>query len=85
MMYLMVLLDVGPERPMGLAPEAQRDPKGIKELALVPPAGSSMETVARNLEGLTEGIPDYRGVKEVPIEYQIHTVGVIPRVHRLLR
>ena len=77
----MLLVYVGPERPMGLALEARRDPQGIRELALVPPVGSLVETVAHNLEGQTEGILDYRGIKEVPIEYQIHIVGVMPRVH----
>jgi len=61
MMYLMLLADVGLERPVGVAPEAWRDPQGIRKLALVHPAGSSVETVAHNLEGLTKGIPNYRG------------------------
>ena len=77
--------DVGPVRPVGLAPEARREGQGANVLALVPPGVDTSETIARNLEGLLEGVPDYQGVEEVPIEHQIHTVGVVPRVHRLLR
>jgi len=85
MMYSMELADVGPERPVGLAPEAQRDPQGTIELVLAPPASNLVETVAQNIEDLTEGILDYRWIEDVPIEYQKHTVGVIPRVHQILR
>lgn len=65
----MVFADVRLVRPAGLAPEAQRDPEGIRELALAPPADVSIETVARNLEGLMAGVPDYMGIEEVPIEF----------------
>lgn len=85
MRYSMLFADVGPVRLVGLAPEVRRDPQGIKELALAPPVGDSIETVAQNLKGLMVGIPDYMGIKEVPIDFQVHIVGVIPRVHRLLR
>lgn len=44
-----------------------------------------METVIQNLEGLLIGILDYMGIEEVPKVSQIHTVGVEPRMHRLLR
>lgn len=44
-----------------------------------------MEIVIRNLEGLLTRVPDYMGIKEVPIASQIHTVGVEPRMHCLLR
>lgn len=84
MMNSMVFVDVRLVRPVGLAPETRRDAQGIATLALVPPTDDLVETVARNLEGLTVGIPDYMGVKEVPIAFHIHTVGVVPRVHRLL-
>ena len=77
--------DVGPTRPLGLAPEARTDAQGIGALALAPPGDDTMETVIRNLEGLLSGIPDYQGIEEVPIASQIHTVGVEPRMHRLLR
>ena len=77
--------DVGPTRPIGLAPTARREGQGAGALALVPSGVDKTETVARNLEGLLEGVPDYQGVVEVPIVHQIHTVGVEPRVHRLLR
>ena len=76
---------MGPVRPIGLAPTARREGKGAGALALVPPGVDTSETVALNLEGLLEGVPDYQGVEEVPIEHQIHTVGVAPRMHHLLR
>ena len=79
------IADVGLVRPVGLAPEAHRDAHGIKALALAPSTNDEMETVVGNLEGLMAGIPDYMGVEEVPIEFHIHIVGVIPRVHHLLR
>jgi len=85
MMYLMLLADVGPERLVGLAPEARRDPQSNRELALLHPSGNAVEEITCNLEGLTDGILDYKGIKEVPVEYQRHTVRVAPRVHRLLR
>lgn len=69
MRYSMVFADVGLVRPIGLAPEARRHPQGIRELALAPPAGDSIETVAQNLEGMMAGIPDYMGIEEVPIEF----------------
>ena len=72
-------------RSIGLAPEAQRVAQGIAALALAPPEDDTMETVIQNLEGLLAGIPDYMGIKEVPRASQIHTVGVEPRMHRLLR
>ena len=77
--------DVGPTRPIGLAVTARREGQGAGALALAPPGVNTSETVARNLEGLLEGVPDYQGVEEVPIEHQIHTVGVAPTMHRLLR
>ena len=77
--------DVGPVRPIGLAPTTRREGQGAGALALVPPGVDTSETVARNLEDLLEGVPDYQGVEEVPISHQIHTVGVAPRMHRLLR
>lgn len=78
-------VDVGPTRPLGLAPEAQREAQGTGALALAPPGVDTMETVTQNLEGLLVGVPDYQGIEEVPIASQIHTVGVEPRMHRLLR
>ena len=77
--------DVGPARPLGLAPEARRADQGADALALAPVGGDQAETVIRNLEGLLAGIPDYQGIEEVPIAAQVHTVGVEPRMHRLLR
>ena len=77
--------DVGPTRPIGLAATAWREGPGAGLLALAPPGADATETVASNLEGLLEGVPDYQGVEEVPVVHQIHTVGVEPRVHRLLR
>ena len=77
--------DVGPTRPIGLAPTARRGGPGAGLLALAPPGADATETVDSNLEGLLEGVPDYQGVEEVPVAHQIHTVGVEPRVHRLLR
>ena len=77
--------DVGPTRPIGLAAMAQREGQGAGALALAPPGVNASETVARNLEGLLEGVPDYQGVEEVPLEHQMNTVGVEPRVYCLLR
>ena len=77
--------DVGPVGPVGLAPTVRREGPDAGALSLVPPGVDTSETVARNLEGLLEGVPDYQGVEEVPIEHQIHTVGVAPTLHRLLR
>jgi len=54
-------------------------------LALAPSRDDTMEIVIRNLEGLLTGVPDYMGIEEVPIASQIHTVGVEPGMHRLLR
>lgn len=40
------IADVGLVRPIGLAPEAWRDARGIEALALAPPKDDDMETVA---------------------------------------
>jgi len=48
---------------VGLAPTARRE---NRELALPPPGGDAEEDISRKLEGLTEGIPDYRGFEEIP-------------------
>lgn len=85
MMSLMLLVDAGQERPVGLAPQAWRDLHGNRELALVPLGGNVVEEIACNLEGLIDGILDHRRIEEVPVEYQRHIVRVIPMVHRLLR
>jgi len=76
---------VGPTRPLGLAPEARREAQGAAALALAPPGGDDTEIMVQNLEGLLVGVPDYQGIEEVPRAFQIHTVGVEPRLHRLLR
>lgn len=77
--------DVGPMGPLGLAPEARRDAQGVGALALAPPEDDTMEAVIQNLEGLLVGIPDYMGIEEAPRVSQIHTVGVEPGMHHLLR
>ena len=51
--------DVGPARPLGLAPVARRDAQGIRALAMAPPGDDTIDTMIRNLEGLLVGIPDY--------------------------
>ena len=51
--------NVGPTRPIGLAATAWREGQGAGVLALVPPGVDTSETVARSLEGLLEGVPDY--------------------------
>lgn len=66
--------DVGPVRLVGLAQESWTDAQGIAALALAPPVDDMVETVTQNLEGLTARIPDYMGIEEVPIAFQIHTV-----------
>lgn len=81
----MLLAYVGLGILLGLALEARRDLEGNKELALVRLGSNAEEEIARNLEGLMDGIPDYKGIEEVPVEYQIHIVRVTPRIHRLLR
>lgn len=75
---------MGPVRPLGLAPEARRNAQGGEALAPALP-GDAIETVIQNLEGLLIGVPDYQGIEEVPLASQVHTVGVEPRLHRLLR
>ena len=72
-------------RPLGLAPEARRAEQGAGALALAPAGGYQAENVIHNLEGLLAGFPDYQGIEEVPLAAQIHTVGVEPKMHRLLR
>ena len=51
--------DVGPTRPIGLAATARREGPGAGALALAPPGANTPEIVARNLEGLLEGVPDF--------------------------
>ena len=73
--------DVGPERPAGMSPIAQRTP-----LAYDPQAeGGEGSELIQNLEGIAWGIPDYARLEDVPLAYQRHIVGVPSHLHRLLR
>lgn len=86
--YILIVMfmsfaNVGPERLVVLAPTTRREDN--RELALPRLGGDAEEEIAQNLKGLTDGIPDYKGVKKVPRQYQRHTIGVTPRMHRLLR
>ena len=47
--------------------------------------GNEEDEIVRNLEGITQGVPDYACFDDVPRAYQRHTVGVPSRIHRLLR
>ena len=73
--------DVGAERPAGLSHIAQR----VQPVADPQVEGGVGEELVQNLEGLTQGIPDYVRLADVPFTYQRHTVGVPTRIHRLLR
>lgn len=76
---------MGSTRPIGLARGARRAEQGAGALALAALGDDDVEIVIQNLEGLLVGVPDYQGIEEVPRASQIHTVGVEPRLHRLLR
>ena len=76
-----IYADVGPERPAGLSPTARRDQPAADPQA----RGAVGEELVQNLEGLTQGIPGYARLADVPFTYQRHTVGVPSRIHRLLR
>jgi len=78
---LYVYADIGPERPAGLSPIARRvQPAADPQLE-----GAVGEELVQNLERLTQGIPDYARLADVPFAYQRHTVGVPTHIHRLLR
>ena len=50
----------------------------------VSPQGEE-EEIMHNLEGISHGVANYARFDDVPRAYQRHTVGVLNRVHRLLR
>ena len=71
-------VDVGPERPVGISPIVRRTPLAYD------PQGEGGELV-HNLEGIARGVPDYADLADVPLAYQRHSVGVLSRLHPLLR
>ena len=62
----MLLVDVGPESPEGLAPKAWRDQQGNMELALVRPGGNAVDEVTRNLRGPDGQDPRLQGDRGGP-------------------
>ena len=61
-----VYADVGPERPAGMSPivrrtHANHDPRA---------EGGKGGELIQNLEGITQGIPDYARLADVPLAYQ---------------
>ena len=73
--------DVGAERPADLSHIARRaQPTADPQVE-----GGAGDELLQNLEALTRGIPDYARLVDVPFPYQRHTVGVLTRIHRLLR
>ena len=72
---------MGPEHPVGLSPIARTGQPAADPQA----RGVVGEELVQNLEGLTQGIPGYARLADVPFAYQRHTVGVLTRIHRLLR
>ena len=73
--------DVGPERPTGMSQIARRTP-----LAYDPQGeGGEGDELVHNLEGVARGAPNYAHLDNVPLAYQRHTVGVLSRLHHLLR
>ena len=54
-------------RPIGLAPRHGERGRELEPWPWLLQELTRSETVARNLEGLLEGVPDYQGVEEVPI------------------
>jgi len=60
--------EVEPERPVGLTPMTMRAEN--KELSLPPLGGDAEKEIARNLEGLTGRILNYREFEEIPRQYR---------------
>ena len=73
--------DVGPERPAGMSPISRRTQLAPE----IQGEGTEGEELIQNLEGIAHGIPDYARLVDVPMAYQRHMVGVLSRIHRILR
>ena len=73
--------DVGPERPAGMSPISRRTQLAPE----IQGEGTGGEELIQNLEGIAHGIPEYARLSDVPMAYQRHTVGVLNRIHRILR
>ena len=73
--------DVIPERPIDMSPIARR----TQPVADPQAEGAEGGELIQNLEGITQGIPDYAQLADVLMAYQRHMVGVPSRLHRLLR
>jgi len=49
--------------------------RSIDAVAPYQEGSDNKEEIARNLEGLTHGIPEYAWVGDIPRQYQRHTMG----------
>ena len=47
--------------------------------------GGEEDEMVHNLEGITQGVPDYAHFDDFPCACRRHIVGVPSRIHRLLR
>jgi len=77
----LVYADVGPERLVRMSPIAKHYPHPIDAVTPYQDGSNNEGDIARNLEGLTHGIPEYARIGDMPWRYQRHTVGVSDRVH----
>ena len=64
-----------------MSPIARRIPRDFDPQG----EGGKEYEILRNLEGITQGVPDYACFDDVPRAYQRHIVGVPSRIHRMLR
>lgn len=73
----LVHVDVGPERLVGMSPIAKHVACPIDAITPYQEGRNNEKEIARNLEGLTRGIPDYARVGDISSQYQRHSVGVL--------
>ena len=77
----LVYADVGPEQTARMSPIARRYPRPIDVVAPYQEGSDNKEEIARNLDGLTHGIPEYAWIGDMPRWYQRHTLGVSDRIY----
>ena len=70
----LIYVDIGLEKPDGMSPKSRRVPHPIDGVAPYQDRSDNEDEIARNLEGLTHGIPEYARIGDMPRRYQRHTM-----------
>ncbi len=73
--------DFGREHPTVTSPTARHVASQFDVIAPYQEGSENEEEIVRNIEGLTHRIPEYAWMRDIPCQYQRHTVGVSYQIH----